>query len=194
MRQYTIDDARSKAKPRPDEVTVEPKRRIDPSSLSGLQNDVDRMFLELLRSERVRRYGSAALRPNADVYFDSGRGVLVVKLELAGIDPDAIDLEVDEGVLRISGMRLDAQHPDAIYQQMEISYGRFERVVRLPREVDSAKASASYCNGFLEIDLPLKQRAGRRRIAISTQEDESVASTRDEGPGAGDRPADEGRR
>lgn len=173
---------------------MEPKRKNDPSSTSGLQHDVDRMFLELLRGERVRRYGGTALRPNADVYFDGGRGVLVVKLELAGIDPDAIDLEVDEGVLRVSGMRLDAQHPDAVYQQMEISYGRFERVVRLPREVDSAKASASYCNGFLEIDFPLKQRTGRRRIAVNAQEDENVTATEDERAGTGDQPAGEGRR
>ncbi len=148
---------------------MEPKRKNDPPAFPGLQNDVDRMFLELLRGERARRYGGVAVRPNADVYFDSRRKVLVVRLELAGIDPTAIDLEVDNGVLRVSGTRLDSKHPDAVYQQMEISYGRFERVVPLPPEVDAGQASADYSNGFLEIVLPLRRR-GRRRIEISANE------------------------
>ena len=89
------------------------------------------------------------------------------RLELAGIDPAQIDLEVDEGVLRVSGMRADTKHPDAVYQQMEISYGRFERLVSLPPEVDVGGASAEYTNGFLEIVLPLRRRSGRKRIAIN---------------------------
>ena len=81
--------------------------------------------------------------------------------------PAQIDLEVDEGVLRVSGMRADTKHPDAAYQQMEISYGRFERLVSLPPEVDVGGASAEYTNGFLEIVLPLRRRSGRKRIAIN---------------------------
>lgn len=145
---------------------MEPRRKNDPPDFPR-QSDVDKMFLELLRGERVRRYGGASLRPNADVYFDGRRGVVVVRLELAGIDPAQIDLEVDEGVLRVCGMRADTKHPDAVYQQMEISYGRFERMVSLPPEVDVGGASAEYTNGFLEIVLPLRRRSGRKRIAIN---------------------------
>lgn len=149
---------------------MEPRRKNDPPGTRG-QNDVDRMFLELLRGERSRRYGGSSLRPNTDVYFDRRRAVLVVKLELAGIDPAQIDLEIDEGILRVSGSRADRKHPEAAYQQMEISYGRFERSVSLPPEVDAAGASAEYTNGFLEIVLPLRTRAGRRRISINTSEE-----------------------
>jgi HSP20 family protein len=151
---------------------VEPRRKNDPPDFPR-QSDVDKMFLELLRGERVRRYGGGSLRPNADVYFDGRRGVVVVRLELAGIDPAQIDLEVDEGVLRVSGMRADTKHPDAAYQQMEISYGRFERLVSLPPEVDAGGASAEYTNGFLEIVLPLRRRSGRKRIAINMTDESS---------------------
>ncbi len=168
---------------------MEPRRKNDPPVFPGLQKDVDRMFLELLHGERARRYGGIALRPNADVYYDSRRENLVVKLELAGIDPAAIDLEVDNGVLRVSGARLDSEHPDAVYQQMEISYGRFERVVPLPPEVDAGQASADYNNGFLEILLPLRRR-GRRRIEINT------VGTGEHAPATADdvQPTDEGGR
>ena len=108
---------------------------------------------ELLRGERTPRYGKVAFRPNADVYYDKSQKVVVVKLELPGIDPQAVDLEIDENVLRVSGVRSYQHHPDAVYQQMEITYGRFERVVALPPEVDSGQATAHYSSGYLEISL-----------------------------------------
>ncbi len=129
------------------------------------------MFLDLLRTERVPRSGKAAFRPHADVYFDKRQKAVVVKLDLAGVDPGQVSLEVEDSVLRITGVRDDEQHPDAVYQQMEIAYGRFERMVMLPPEVDPTKASADYCNGFLEIVLPIRSRSARKKIPISLKDD-----------------------
>ena len=129
------------------------------------------MFLDLLRGERVPRHGKAAFRPNADVYFDKQQKAVVVKLDLSGVDPGQVSLEVEDGVLRISGVRLDERHPDAVYQQMEIAYGRFERMVMLPPEVDAGKARADYNNGFLEIVLPIRARAASKKIPISLKDE-----------------------
>ncbi len=150
---------------------MEPKRKNDPPGFKRLQSDVDEMFLDLLRGERMPRYGKAAFRPNADVYFDRNEKAVVVRLELPGIDPDAIELEVDDNILRVSGTRSDEHHPDAVYQQMEITYGRFERGVMLPPGVDAGKASASYAAGFLKIILPVRSRSTGKRITISTREE-----------------------
>ena len=152
-------------------LPVESRHKNDPPDFRRLQNEVDRMFLELLRGEQTPRYGRAAFRPNADVYYDKRAKQVVVRLELPGIDPDAIDLEVDDSVLRVSGFRTDQRRPDAVYQQMEIVYGRFERAVTLPPEVDGANASASYNAGYLEVVLPIKPRSTRRRIRINTTEE-----------------------
>jgi HSP20 family protein len=151
---------------------VEPRRKDDPTRVSRLQGEVDSMFLDLLRGERVPRYGKAAFRPNADVYFDKQQRSVVVKLDLSGVDPGQVSLEVEDGVLRITGVRYDERHPDAVYQQMEIAYGRFERMVMLPPEVDAGKARADYTNGFLEIVLPIKARSASKKIPISLKEDE----------------------
>lgn len=140
-------------------------------SQQRLQTEVDKLFLELLRGERAPRYGKIAFRPNADVYYDRRENAVVVKLELPGIDPQDIDLEVSENVLRVSGVRSDQRHPDAVYQQMEITYGRFERVVSLPPEIDSSGATANYGSGYLEIVLPIKPRSVSRRIPISAAEE-----------------------
>jgi len=135
-----------------------------------LQNEVDRMFLELLHAQRAPRYGRAAFRPNADVYYDRRENAVVVKLELPGIDPDAVSLEVEDNILRVSGVRADERHPDAVYQQMEITYGRFERSVALPPEADAGRANANYCGGYLEIVLPVRPRSAGKRIPITMTE------------------------
>jgi HSP20 family protein len=150
---------------------VEPRRKDDPVRFSRLQGEVDSMFLDLLRGERVPHYGKAAFRPNADVYFDKQQKAVVVKLDLSGVDPGQVTLEVEESVLRISGVRYDERHPDAVYQQMEIPYGRFERMVMLPPEVDATQARADYANGFLEIILPIRPRSSSKKIPISLKEE-----------------------
>ena len=150
---------------------MEPRSKDDPTRFQRLQGEVDSMFLDLLRGERVPRHGKAAFRPNADVYFDKQQKAVVVKLDLSGVDPGQVSLEVEDGVLRISGVRLDERHPDAVYQQMEIAYGRFERMVMLPPEVDAGKARADYNNGFLEIVLPIRARAASKKIPISLKDE-----------------------
>jgi HSP20 family protein len=130
-------------------------------------SEVDKLFLELLRGERAPRYGTAAFRPSADVYYHHRENAVVVKLELPGIDPDRITLEIEGNVLLVSGTRLDQRPPDAVYHQMEISYGRFERLVTLPPEVDITRASADYSGGYLEITLPMRGRSAGRQIPIS---------------------------
>ncbi len=128
------------------------------------------MFLDLLRGERVPRHGTAAFRPNADVYFDKRQKAVIVKLDLSGVDPGQVSLEVEDGVLRIGGVRSDQRHPDVVYQQMEIAYGRFERMVMLPPEVDATRAHAGYNNGFLEITLPVRTRSTSKKIPISLKD------------------------
>ena len=146
-------------------------QKDDPPGFRRLQSEVDRMFLELLKGERLPRYGRASLRPNADVYFDARVGSIVVKFELAGIDAAKIALEIEDGILRVTGLRIDEPHPDAVYQQMEINYGRFERVIPLPAEADASRASANYSAGFLEILIPIKTPSASKRVPINVKDE-----------------------
>ena len=150
---------------------MEPRRKDDPTRFSRLQGEVDSVFLDLLRGERMPRHGKAAFRPNADVYFDKQQKAVVVKLDLSGVDPAQVNLEVEDSVLRISGVRYDERHPEAVYQQMEIPYGRFERMVMLPPEVDATQARADYSSGFLEIVLPIRPRSASKKIHISPKDE-----------------------
>lgn len=146
--------------------------RSDDPRLRRFGADVDRLFAELLRGDWVPRSANAAFRPSADVYYDPDEAAVIVRLELPGIDPDRITLEIEGNTLRVSGSRQEQRPDDAVYHQMEISYGRFERLVSLPPDLDKTKASADYNDGYLEIRLPVKGKSESRRIPISQVEDD----------------------
>jgi HSP20 family protein len=102
--------------------------------------------------------------PNTDVYLtDSG---LVIKVELAGMQREDLELTVEDRRLKISGQRPDGcRPPKSTFLVMEINYGAFESVIELPDGFDLSQAKASYQNGFLRIDVPHK-RPSSKEVSI----------------------------
>ena len=94
--------------------------------------------------------------PNTDVYAtDNG---LVIKVELAGMRSEHLEITVEGNRLRISGNRPDGcRASKCSFLVMEINYGPFESVLELPPGYDLSQAKAAYLNGFLRIDVPLVQ-------------------------------------
>jgi len=91
--------------------------------------------------------------PHTDVYV-SDQG-LVIKVELAGMKSDSLEIVVEGQRLRITGVRPDCcRPPHCSFLVMEISYGPFETVLELPAGYDLAEAKAIYVNGFLRVDVP----------------------------------------
>jgi HSP20 family protein len=92
--------------------------------------------------------------PNTDVYATEDG--LVVKVEMAGMKSDALEITVEGNRLRIAGDRSDGCRANKCnFLVMEISYGPFESVLELPPGYDLSRARAVYANGFLRIDVPL---------------------------------------
>jgi len=108
------------------------------------------------------REGSAKAHwvPNTDVYTtDSG---LVIKVELAGMRSNDLEITVEGNRLRINGTRPDGcRAAKASFLVMEINYGPFESVLELPHGYDLSQAKAAYLNGFLRIDVPVAQRVSK---------------------------------
>ncbi len=92
--------------------------------------------------------------PNTDLYTtDDG---LVIKVELAGMRSENLEITVEGSHLRISGHRPDScRSPHCSFLVMEITYGPFEKILDLPPCYDLSRAKAAYLNGFLRIDVPL---------------------------------------
>jgi HSP20 family molecular chaperone IbpA len=104
------------------------------------------------------REGSARAHwvPNTDVYAtDNG---LVIKVELAGMRSDNLEITIEGNRLRVSGNRPDGcRAPKCSFLVMEINYGPFETTLELPQGYDLGQAKAAYLNGFLRIDVPVAQ-------------------------------------
>src|SRR6266404_1553330 len=127
------------------------------------------------RSLGGSRDGSAraSWTPNTDVYAtDNG---VVVKVELAGMRSDHLEITVEGNRLRISGNRPDGcRSPKAHFLVMEINYGPFESILEVPPGYDLSQAKAAYLNGFLRIDVPVAVRPSKSAKVPIAEGDSSL--------------------
>jgi len=93
-------------------------------------------------------------RPPTDVY-ETGSSV-VVKVEIAGIRDEDLDVVLQDNLLLISGTRADSAGRRA-YHQMEIPFGKFSVTIELPAHANVEAATAEYKDGFLTINLPIEE-------------------------------------
>jgi HSP20 family protein len=94
---------------------------------------------------------------------------VVVRVELAGVAPDEVDVTIDNGILTISGQRQSErrEEQDGIVRT-ERSYGTFARTIPLPAGTDESRATAEFRNGVLEVTVPSSGRGRGRRIAVES--------------------------
>ena len=110
---------------------------------------------------------STGFSPNVDVYYCGEPQRAIVKVDLAGIELSEVGIEVSGRHLAIAGERHLQETEGRVYQQIEIPSGSFRRVVELQVEVDAERASATYEEGILRIELPLRDpSATTRRVPI----------------------------
>lgn len=75
-------------------------------------------------------------------------------MDLAGICSDDLRIEFDSSHLRISGCRRDTVYKEGfVYQQMEITYSQFEKLIQFPAEMKATSVEHHYNDGFLIINL-----------------------------------------
>lgn len=117
---------------------------------------------------RTRRTQAAAFVPRLDVYY-CGEGrpeKAVVKVELPGVSVEAVNLEVQGRTLVISGERPVRETEGRTYQQVELPSGPFRRVVELSVDVAADQAQATYDDGILRIELPIRLEQAARQVPI----------------------------
>ena len=95
--------------------------------------------------------------PAADVYR-TGEG-WVVKVELAGVAPDELTVEISGDTLRVAGTRRDEAVTETVsYHQLEITYSRFEKTLRFPCSIEGAALLRDYRDGLLILHLRGEER------------------------------------
>jgi HSP20 family protein len=128
--------------------------------IDRLRDEIEDLFTELWQ---VPRFASraGAFRPQVDCYRTEDPPALTVVVELAGVDPDEVQIVATPQTLLVAGERRRPEVEGRLYQQMEVDYGPFRREVALAEDVDPAGGRASYERGLLTVVLPLAKRAPR---------------------------------
>jgi HSP20 family protein len=119
----------------------------------------------LLAEELASAWG---ILPPADIYEDEEQ--LTVTTELPGVEEKDLKVEIDNGVLRVSGERKLKDVKEENIRRKERRYGTFSRSFTLPASVDPARVEANYTNGVLTIKISKRADAKPKQIKVNISE------------------------
>ncbi len=129
--------------------------------LFGLRREIDRVFDDLLGGPSTARW-----TPAVDVREDDRQ--LALDIELPGLNPDDVEINVENGILSVSGEKRARRKEgeEGRYHSVERTYGSFFRSFQLPQGVDESQITAEFTNGVLTITIPKAALPQPRRIEI----------------------------
>lgn len=114
-------------------------------------------FGDVWQGERLRLLAQGQWRPDADTCETAG--AIEITIELAGIDEDAVEVQLFEDAVVVEGYRrLVPCEEGGVYHAAAIRQGPFRVECLLPARVDADRVEARYERGLLRINLP--KRAG----------------------------------
>lgn len=139
--------------------------RHDPFSRAlGLRQVMDRLLEDAVVMPRGGE-GQTWGGPMLNVYEEGDE--LTVEAQLPGLKPEDLDINVEQGVLTISGQTAtDEERKERNYLVREHRSGRFTRSLRLPATYNSDGCTASFEHGVLRLVFPKSEAAKPRRISI----------------------------
>ena len=141
--------------------------RWDPfRDLVSIQDELNRLFgRTFVGPETTRPLAAGTWMPSMDVFETEDR--IVAEVELPGIEPDKVDVSVEDSTLTVSGSReFTDQLKDENVHRVERRYGAFARAITLPQTADTEKVEAKFDKGVLRVEVPKVERAKPKRIEI----------------------------
>ena len=116
-----------------------------------MAESVERYFRSLAVGRR-QRPSQRLWCPAADI-FRTSEG-WIVKVELAGVSSEQVEVELSGSTLRITGCRRDTVHSESVsYHQLEITYSRFEKTLQFPCRIEGTRITRDYRDGLLILHL-----------------------------------------
>jgi len=138
-----------------------------------LERELVRLQREMNRSRRGRSHQTSRSRARIfpSIIISARESELVVRAEIPGMKLEDFDINVSGDTLTMTGTRSTGGGLEGgWYHRRERESGGFSRAVRLPAEVDGARAEAAYVAGLLTITLPLKEAAKPMEIPVKVVE------------------------
>ena len=143
---------------RPFNIPVGQRSGLERSLLS-LQDDMNHLVQSFFGERGIGRWtGGFETFPAVDIIENDKD--FKVKAELAGMQPEDVEVNVTDGFLTIKGEKKEEkEEKDENYLRRETSYGSFQRTIALPETANTEKAEATFRNGVLSIEVPKKAEA-----------------------------------
>lgn len=143
-----------------------PWRERLPQFVSQFEREMENLMEQFFASGSVAR-GVQAFAPRTNVAETDGE--YMVEVDLPGIKPEEIHVEMRGNELWLSGERKEEKEEKGKnYRRIEQEYGRFERVIPLAAPVNEEKIAAKYQNGVLTVTIPKSEAVKPKRVPIST--------------------------
>ncbi len=144
--------------------------RWDPfRDLVSIQDELNRLFGRTFTGvEHIRPAVAGTWMPAMDVFETEDK--IVASLELAGIEPEAVEVAVEDSTLTVSGAReLSSEVEQENYHRVERRYGAFTRAITLPQTADTEKVEAKFDKGVLTIEVPKIEKAKPKKIQVKAE-------------------------
>ena len=142
----------------------------------GLSERFNRFF-NSTPSRRDEEMSLGSWLPPVDISEEKDR--ILLTAELPGFQADAIEIQMEGGVLTLRGeRRFEEEKEGRTYHRVERSYGQFVRSFTLPNNVDRDRIHAEFREGLLEIELPKREEAKPRQIKISSGEEKKTVDVK----------------
>lgn len=141
--------------------------RWDPfRDLMSIQNELNRLFGRTYAGGEGGTGASGTWVPTLDVFETQDR--FVVAVELPGIEPDDVEVSVEDSTLTIKGQRefFYKDATDESLRRIERRYGAFSRSLTLPQTADADRIGASFDKGVLTVEVPKREEAKPRKITV----------------------------
>src|SRR5512133_3728516 len=154
--------------------TMPPERDLF-ANFERMRREMDELFGDVFDRTGLAPRRRGGFSPAVDVWYEGDPPRAVVQAELAGIDPDELTLEIEGRELVLAGHRRPADAEERAYQQLEIDFGPFRRVIQLGADVVADAAHATYRDGMLRIELPLlRPDTDTRAVPIEVDREQDV--------------------
>ena len=133
---------------------------------STLQNEMNRLFNTVFDAPAPANGGTLRRWMPAMDLVETGEH-FVLRADLPGLSEEAVNIEVEDRVLTISGER-KAEHEASKegYHRVERAFGSFSRSLTLPEGVDAEAVTAAFDRGVLEVRIPKPEQPKPRKISI----------------------------
>ncbi|MBI3308568.1 MAG: Hsp20/alpha crystallin family protein [Candidatus Melainabacteria bacterium] len=127
--------------------------------------DIERIFDEDFPSFSFPSLPKIGWDLAVDMYEENSN--YIAEMNLPGIDPDKVEVSVEDDHLKISGTREEEKETEKKnYYCKEIRRGSFERVVNLPASVKKDKVEARYADGVLRVILPKETISQQEKVKV----------------------------